>query len=156
MRSRLALLVTILAFAPARSIAAQATARDSVVAVVQRTFDGMRTRDTTGLRALFDSTARLIGAPNTPTAPTHPSTVSQFLTAIATAPADRAWDERMFGPEVRTDGPVAQLWTYYTFREGATFSHCGTDAITLMRSGGAWRIVSWIWSVQRTGCPRTD
>ena len=39
-------------------------------------------------------------------------------------------------PEVRIDGPVAQVWTYYTFRSGTTFSHCGTDAVSLIRSGG--------------------
>jgi hypothetical protein len=62
----------------------------------------------------------------------------------------------MYDPEVSVEGPIAQIWTYYTFREGTTFSHCGTDAVTLMRTGGAWRIANWIWTVRRAGCTRTE
>jgi len=82
--------------------------------------------------------------------------VSQFLTAIASAAPDRAFDERMYDPDVRVDGAIAQVWTYYTFRNGRTFSHCGTDAMTLMRTGGAWRIANWIWTVRTVGCTRTE
>jgi len=135
---------------------AQTTARDSVVATLQRAFDAMRARDTTALRATLDSTALLFGVPDDATRPMRPRTVSQFLRDVATTPADKAFDERMFDPEVRVEGPLAQLWTYYTFREGRTFSHCGIDAVTLARARDGWRIVHWIWSVRRTGCTRTE
>jgi hypothetical protein len=49
-----ALLLTV---APLRSSAAQATARDSVLATVQRVFDAMRGGDTVRLPQAFDSTA---------------------------------------------------------------------------------------------------
>jgi hypothetical protein len=150
------LLALLLLTAPWRPVTAQTTARDSVVATVQRVFDAMRTRDTTGLRALFDSTARLTAVPDSATRPTRPSTVSQFLTGIAATPAEQAFDERMYEPEVRIDGPIAQVWTYYTFRRGTTFSHCGVDAVTLMRREGGWRIASFVWTIRRTGCTRAE
>ena len=140
---------------PCRAVAAQSPARDSVLATVQRAFDLMRSRDTAGMRQLFDSTARLIGIRDTTTS-TRPRTVSQFLASVASTPAERASDERMFDPEVRIDGPVAQVWTYYTFRSGTTFSHCGTDAVTLVRAGGSWRIVNFIWNVRTEPCTRRD
>jgi hypothetical protein len=149
------LVAVLLALTPLRTSSAQATARDSVLATVQRVFDAMRNRDTVGLREAFDSTARLVGGPTSPTAPARSRGTSQFLASIASTPADRASDERMFDPEVRIDGPVAQVWTYYTFRQGTTFSHCGNDALTLVRSGGTWRIVSFAWSI-RTDCARKD
>jgi hypothetical protein len=151
MRAYLALLALCLIVAPSRTIVAQSSARDSVVATVQRVFDLMRARDTVGMRALFDSTAHLTGVRDT-TVATRPRTVSQFLASVIATPADRASDERMFDPDVRIDGPVAQLWTYYTFRSGATFSHCGTDAVSLTRSGGAWRIVNFVWTVRTSNC----
>ena len=146
------LLATLLALvAPFRPAAAQASARDSVLATVQRAFDLMRSRDTAGMRQLFDSTARLIGIRDTTTV-VRQRTVSQFLASVASTPAERAPDERMFDPEVRIDGPVAQVWTYYTFRSGATFSHCGTDAVSLIRVGGSWRIVNFIWNARTERC----
>ena len=150
MRRFLVLPVVLLLAAPTRVTIAQSSARDSVVTTVQRVFDLMRARDTVGMRELFDSTAHLIGARDTATA--RPRTVSQFLTSVSSTPADRASDERIFDPEVRIDGPVAQLWTYYTFRSGTTFSHCGTDAVSLVRSRGEWKIVGFIWTVRTTGC----
>jgi hypothetical protein len=146
--------VTILA-APCRAAAAQSTARDSVISTVQQVFDRMRSRDTSGMRQLFDSTARLIGTRDTTTA-IRPRTVSQFLASVAATPAERFSDERMFDPEVRIDGPVAQVWTHCTFRTGATFSHCGTDAVTLIRVGGSWRIVNFIWNVRTEGCTHRE
>ena len=156
MHTRVGVLLVILAFAPWRAASAQAPVRDSVVATVEQVFAAMRARDTTNLRARFDTTARLMRVPESAAAPTRPQTVSQFLTSVSTAAPDRAFDERMYDPDVRIEGPIAQLWTYYTFREGRTFSHCGVDAITLMRAGGEWRIVSWIWTARRTGCTRTE
>ena len=151
MRACLVLSVLLLVIAPSRALVAQSGTRDSVVTTVQRVFDLMRARDTVGMRALFDSTAHLIGVRDTATT-TRPRTVSEFLTSVTSTPADRASDERMFDPEVRSDGPVAQLWTYYTFRSGTTFSHCGTDAVSLVRSRGVWKIVGFIWTVRTSGC----
>jgi hypothetical protein len=140
---------------PRATLAAQSPGRDSVLATVQQAFDLMRRRDTAGMRQLFDSTARLIGVRDTTTAP-RPRTVSQFLASVASTPDDRVSDERMFDPEVRIDGPVAQVWTYYAFRSGTTFTHCGTDAVSLIRAGGAWKIVSFIWSVRRERCTHLE
>jgi hypothetical protein len=136
---------------PWRAVPAQPTARDSVLATVQQAFDLMRSGDTASMRQLFDSSARLIGVRDTTTA-VRSRTVSQFLASVASTPAERASDERMFDPEVKIDGPVAQVWTYYTFRSGRTFSHCGTDAVSLIRAGGTWKIVNFIWNVRTERC----
>src|SRR5215218_8985134 len=141
--------------APCRSAAAQSTTRDSVVATVQKAFDLMRSGDTASMRQLFGSPARLIGARDTAST-LRPRTVSQFLASVASTPAERTSDERMFDPEVRIDGPVAQVWTYYTFRAGTTFSHCGIDAVTLVRAGTTWKIVNFVWSVRTTDCTHKE
>lgn len=156
MRNRVHALLVVLMAVPWQDGAAQSSARDSVLSTIQRVFDAMRSRDTTVVRAEFDSSARLIGVPDSPAQPRPPQTVSQFLTGIASGPPDRASDERMYDPEVRIDGSIAQVWTYYTFHRGGTFSHCGIDAVTLVRSGAAWRIVNFTWTLRRTGCTRTE
>jgi hypothetical protein len=155
MRPFLALAALAVLAAPCRAATAQSTTRDSVLATVQQVLDLMRSRDSSGMRQLFDSTARLMGIRDTATV-IRPRTVSQFLANVASTPAERASDERIFDPEVRIDGPVAQVWTYYTLRSGTTFSHCGTDALSLIRSGGAWKIVSFVWSVRTERCTKRE
>ena len=81
MRPFLAFTTLLTLAAPCREAAAQSTARDSVLATVQQAFDLMRSRDTAGMRQLFDSTARLIGVRDTATA-IRPRTVSQFLAGV--------------------------------------------------------------------------
>ena len=157
MRSRRAILAAaLLTLASSGSASAQSTARDSVLATVQRVFDAMRARDTVGLREVFDSTARLIGTRPSANVSIRSRTPTQFLASITTTPADQTSDERMFDPEVRIDGPVAQVWTYYTFRAGTTFSHCGIDAVTLVRAGTTWKIVNFVWSVRTTDCTHKE
>lgn len=153
--ARAALVLPAFLLLPARSDA-QSSARDSVVSVVQRLFDGMRTRDTALIRAAFDSSAHLISVPGSPTDLPRPRTPTAFIAQFATGAPAAVWDERIFDPEVRVDGPVAQVWTYYTFHIDATFSHCGTDAINLMRRGNQWKIVSMIWTVRRDPCTRKE
>ena len=41
-------------------------------------------------------------------------------------------------------------------RSGTTFTHCGTDAVSLIRAGGAWKIVSFIWTVRRERCTHLE
>jgi len=157
MRHRLVVLAAaFVTLAPSVPASAQATARDSVLAPVQRVFDAMRARDTVGLREVFDSTARLIGTRESANTPIRSRTPTQFLTSIMTTPADQTSDERMFDPEVRIDGRLAQVWTYYTFRAGTRFTHCGIDAVTLVRSEATWKIVSFAWSVRTTDCTHRE
>lgn len=57
--------------------------------------------------------------------------------------------ERGFRPEVRINGPVAMVWyPYDLYREG-TWSHCGVDIFTLIRTEGRWRIATLVWSAEQ-------
>jgi hypothetical protein len=79
-----------------------------------------------------------------------------FGAAIASAPAGDVWNERIWDPEVRIDGDVAQVWAYYTFHRNATFSHCGVDAFMLLKVGGEWKITQLADSRRTTGCAHTS
>jgi hypothetical protein len=77
---------------------------------------------------------------------------SQFGGAIARAPAGDVWNERIYDPEVRIDGNVAQVWAYYTFHRNTTFSHCGVDAFMLVKVGSTWKITQLADSRRTEGC----
>jgi len=155
----LAVVATALALlAPARGVVAQDAAADraAILATVQKVFDAMRTRDTAMLSQAFDSTARLVGVSSRGTPSVTLTAPSQFGASIARAPAGDVWNERIFEPEVRIDGNVAQVWAYFTFHRNATFSHCGVDAFMLVRVGTTWKITQLSDSHRTQGCTHTE
>ncbi len=139
----------------AASASAQDAERASVLATVQKVFDAMRTRDTSLLSVAFDTTARLVGvrARDSSIALTTPA---QFGASLTRAPAGDVWNERIFDPEVRIDGDLAQVWAYYTFHRNKQFTHCGVDAFMLRKLGSQWKITQLADSRRTTGCTHTE
>jgi hypothetical protein len=146
------------AVVPAR-LGAQASSADraAILTVVEKVFDAMRTRDTALLSQAFDSTGRLVSV-NTRTSPPTVGLVlpARFGASIAGAPAGDVWNERIFDPDVRVDGDVAQVWAYYTFHRNKTFSHCGVDAFMLVRVGTTWKITQLADSRRTQGCTHAE
>ena len=154
MKRLLYVLVAVLMAAP---LHAQGDDRAAVLATVQKVFDAMRTRDTALLSQAFDSTGRLVGVNARSAEPSVSLTrPSQFGAAIARAPVGDVWNERIWDPEVKIDGDVAQVWGYYTFHRNATFSHCGVDAFMLVKLGATWKITQLADSRRTTNCAHTD
>src|SRR5262245_482344 len=150
--TRILLLSALVGAGLPRLAAAQGSDRESILATVQKVFDAMRTRDTALLAQAFDSTARLLGVSTGATPALRLTAPSQFGAAIARAPAGDVWNERIYDPEVRIDGNVAQVWAYYTFHRNAAFSHCGVDAFMLVKVGNTWKITQLADSRRTEGC----
>jgi hypothetical protein len=157
MRVRFSLLVlAALAVAPRISFAQDAE-RANVLATVQKVFDAMRTRDTALLFSAFDSSARMMRIVKRTSPPSVSLTpISQFAAAILRGPAGDVWNERIYDPEVRIDGDIAQVWTYYTFHRNTTFSHCGVDAFMLAKVGATWKITQLADTQRTEGCTHTS
>ena len=125
--------------------------RDSVVAVVERFFTAMAERDTAALSAVF--------------LPDAGSAVVQHMrdsSVVVTAPISgfkaqlpqmtRTLLERMWDAQVLEHRGIAVLWTPYDFHVDGSFSHCGVDAFTLVRSRDGWKISSVAYTVETEGC----
>jgi Putative lumazine-binding len=57
--------------------------------------------------------------------------------------------ERGFSATARVQDRVAQVWVPYDLYIGKTWSHCGVDAFTLIKSEGRWRIASLIYTIEQ-------
>ena len=153
--TRLLVLVALLPPLGGRALRAQparATAADpAVVATVQRLFDAMAARDTVAARALLLPGTRFVSISND-TGPAIPRVQgdSAFLRMLAGS-SERLL-ERMWAPVVQVQGRIATVWTPYDFHRGGRFSHCGIDAVTLLRTDAGWRSAGLLYTVQRTGC----
>ena len=144
--SILMLMLTALA-APA---SAQSADEQAVRDVVIRLFDGMRARDTAMMRSVFAAEAQFYGLNQQGDVQvTLPET---FFRSIAGAPAGLVLDEVLHDVEIRIDGPLAAVWTYYDFFAGERFSHCGYDAMHLLKVDGEWKIVALADSRRTTDC----
>lgn len=142
------------AVAPGPLSAQQGDPREAaVIAVFQKLFDGMRTRDTTMMRSVFDPSAKLVRASTRDgRTAVQATSIDQFIAAIGRAPAGDQLIERIYAPEVRIDGNLATIWTFYTFHVGERFSHCGIDAAQLLETDEGWKIVHLADTTRRENC----
>jgi len=155
-----AVLATALVAASAGAQAASATEEKeekAVLATVQRMFDAMRTKDTVAFRETFLPSATLVGMR---ARPTGEQTV-QVLTwerfgAFMAGDKRAAWIERAWSPEVRIRGTLATVWAEYDFHFGQTPSHCGVDAVQLLKTPTGWQIASIADTYETTGCPMRE
>jgi hypothetical protein len=136
----------------AAPLAAQ-TPADSALAVVVRLFEAMQAKDSLAIAATFDTSAALLGytrqggqerVTRTP--------VAEFARIIAGIPADTEIEETTWDSEVRVDGNLAVVWTPYAFLFNGAISHCGYDAVMLMRFTSGWKIVVIADTRRREGC----
>lgn len=152
----LSVAAALLAFIPAASAQSTSSAPDeraAVLAVVQRLWDGMKARDTALVRSVFDSSAVLSRVVNRNGVTTVQYTpISRFIESLGRATEE--WNETMYAPEVRIDGPLAAVWTEYDFHLGTQFSHCGVDAFQLLNTSAGWKIVALSDTARRQGCPK--
>ena len=126
--------------------------RQAVLATIHRVFDGMRAGDSATIRAAFHPAAYLATALHPPSGPAlRVDTLEAFIRAVGT-PHEEVWDERVTSEEVRIDGPLATVWSEYSFFAGTRFSHCGVNAFQLARTADGWRIIALTDTRRRDGC----
>ncbi|MFN2317537.1 MAG: nuclear transport factor 2 family protein [Gemmatimonadales bacterium] len=130
--------------APAAGSAQAADPRAEVTAVITRLIDGMRESDSTKVRSAFHAAARLGSALMRDGVPSYrPDGVDGFVRAVGT-PKEIMWDERIRHLRLEVDGPLATAWMEYRFYAGERFSHCGVNAMQLVRGADGWQIASLI------------
>jgi len=131
---------------------AQDPDRAPVLAAVQSFFDSMEKADAELAKKILMPDARFFSAAERDGKMTiRPSTGDAFVASFSNPNRGKAL-ERMWDPEVRVQGSIAQVWTRYDFHNNGTFSHCGIDAFNLVKTDDGWKIASAMWTVERTGC----
>ena len=69
-------------------------------------------------------------------------------------PDGHEYVERWTGePTVLIRGPIAVVWGEYEFWIDGDFSHCGVDAVDLVKINEEWKIANFMWTVETEGCP---
>jgi len=128
-------------------------AEDSVKAVINNLFTAMRTADGDLFKSTFSDSAVLqtITRNKEGKAVVVTENVTEFAGFVNTLKKDSA-DERIEFETIKIDGPLAIVWTPYSFYHNGKFSHCGVNSFQLVRFEGIWKIQYLIDTRRRQGC----
>src|ERR1035437_1045757 len=128
---------------------AQTSDDKDVIAVVQKTFDGIGTHDGEMIRSTMLPEAKIYSIRDTG-APSS-TALADMITQVAAGKI--AMVERFTSPpHVLIRGRIAQVWGEYEFLRDGKFSHCGVDTATLFKTVDGWKISTLSYTVERTGC----
>jgi hypothetical protein len=136
-----------------QGVKAQGSTEDSVKAVVNQLFEGMKNVDPDLILKCFTDSAILQTIGRTPEGNTTVRTekISGFASSI-TKQAKGALDEQIQFASVQVDGDLASVWTPYKFYFSGKLSHCGVNSFQVVRINGNWKIQYLIDTRRRTGC----
>ena len=117
------------------------TTVDSVKAVVNQLFAGMKNSDALMVQSAFAESAILqsVGKNKEGEIMIEDEKVEDFAKLIGSLKKGAA-DEQIVFESIKIDGPLAMVWAPYKFYFENKFSHCGVDSFQLVLLNGQWKI----------------
>ena len=73
-----------------------------------------------------------------------------FLNAIGSGKV--VWKERIWNASVLVHGAIAVVWAPYDFHNNGSFSHCGYDSFSLLKTADGWKITYISDTRETQGC----
>lgn len=123
----------------------------NVLAVIQEFFNAIEKRDTVMFNGVFHPQAHMFVA-----RPAGDSLhyISKPAVGRSTLKPGTAYRETMRdkGVKVEVHQNIAMAWVPYDFYVNNTFSHCGIDVFTLMKTKHGWKIALVAYTVEKTAC----
>ena len=128
------------------------SAEDSVKAVINSMFAGMKNGDAALFKKSFSDSAimQTIGRSRDGKTMVRNESLDEFTAFVGKLKKDSA-DERISFETIKIDGPLAIAWTPYNFYYNGQFSHCGVNSFHLVRFSDGWKI-QYLIDTRRRGC----
>lgn len=131
--------------------------RGAILDLMARAFDAVASRNPDDMRAIQLAEGTSLSFRLHPNG--KPGELEMRMSSNEALVANDADDGREFlerwtgEPVVMIRGPLASVWGEYEFRIDGEFSHCGIDSVDVARVDGEWKIVNWLWTVEKEHCP---
>jgi hypothetical protein len=126
--------------------------RDSVVAAVNKLFEGMIKADTSLLKDCFSSNALMQTIQdNNGIAKVVDEDIAGFISFVGKEAAGAA-DERIVVETVKINGSMAMVWAPYKFYYKGKLRHCGVNSFQLVRLPSGWKIQYILDTRTTSGC----
>ena len=150
------LCVALLILASATGANAQDTEREAVLALMDKAFAAVASRDPDDMRAIQLAEGNSLSfRPRPDGQPGELEMRFQSNEEMLAGGADNGhtYSENWSGePTVLIRGPIAVVWGEYEFWLDGRFSHCGVDSVALAKADGQWKVANWMWTVEKEGC----
>ena len=120
---------------------------DEIIQVVHDFFQALEARENFRLSMLLHEQASLVRVDaRGDSLKVAPIGREEWLASIAGE--GPALVERIYHPTVQHSDVFAEVWTYYDFHLGEELSHCGHDAIQLIKKDGQWQILGVTYTIE--------
>jgi Putative lumazine-binding len=131
-------------------LAAGTSDEKDMLAVVQKTFDGMAANGAAGILASMTADARLYGVRASGIPYAMPA--EQWANRIASSKSQ--FVERFTKtPAVSIHGTIAHVWGEYEFLRDGKFGRCGVDSFNLLKTNEVWKAATILDTEETSGCP---
>ena len=129
------------------------SSEDSVKAVINKMFEGMKNSDPILMKEVFADSVIFQTIATTREGKTivKNERFSGFLEFVSKQKKG-SLDEQIQFETIKIDGPLAVVWTPYKFYFNGQFSHCGVNSFHLVRLEGKWKIQYLIDTRRKEGC----
>lgn len=131
--------------------------REDILTLIEKAFDAVSSGNPDDWRAIQLAEGTSISFrpnPNGKPGELQVSISTNEALLAGDAQDDRTHMERWTSdPTVLIRDPIAVVWGEYEYWMDGAFSHCGIDAIDLVKLDGQWKIANWMWTVENDNCP---
>jgi len=150
-------IVALVLLAGLSHINAHASEREAILAVMDAVFAAVSTGEPDDWRALLLPQGTTISLHPHPDGSPDQTGMRVFTNEVFMAglrPSGRELLERWTeDPTVLIRGPMAVVWGAFDFWIDGEFSHCGVNAVDLVKVDGDWKVANLMWTTEREGCP---
>jgi len=121
--------------------------------VIDQLFEGMRLGDSTMVKETFAREIQMVTTftDNKGNQRVIQGSAAEFKKSVGT-PHDKVWDERITNVIIRIDDNLAQVWMDYSFYADHEFSHCGVNAMQLVKTPTGWKIQHLADTRRKSNC----
>ena len=143
---------TLLSLLVSISLIAQPSERDAVLKTMQAFFDTMTAHDVEGARRILQPQGRFHAMTMKDGKPDVRAFANEEYFAQLQA-SKQKMQERIWNPDVRINGLIANVSAPYDFWIDGKFSHCGVDAFDLIKTEDGWKIAGGVYTVEQKCAP---
>ena len=126
--------------------------REAVMKTMQAFFDTMTAHDVEGARQILQPQGRFHAMSMTDGKPDVRAFANEEYFAQLQA-SKQKMQERIWNPDVRINGLIANVTAPYDFWIDGKFSHCGVDAFDLIKTEDGWKIAGGVYTVESQCAP---
>lgn len=139
-------------------IAQETSDEKAVQKTIETFFDGFHARDSVVMKSVLNDKVivQTIGKAKTGKTDLVVEDIHEVLKGIVSIPLETDFKEVLHAVEIKTDGPMAHVWTPYSFYINETFSHCGVNSFQLFKENGKWMIIYLIDTRRKEGCDHAN